>query len=265
MGDFHENFNGNTINEFTSDIKEYCPVSCYIVMTLTRHVILAADSRRRIFGEQGRARFERPILLDDARKLRRIGNYVWTTGVGLSSFHEKMQAGLKCIFRGFKGNQKLPLQELLTIEKQEALILESYRTTQNEALELMKSIGGSPVDPEEIFTDLVIAALSDNDIPVVARYRADESFKPKVFTGPGEILLPPPAGDESSYLGGEIMPVLRGTLELLAQTDPGNISNKAFEFLPPLMARIAKSLPDHVSASGDLVVIGPGETNWMVF
>jgi hypothetical protein len=95
------------------------------------------------------------------------------------------------------------------------------------------------------------------------QYRADEQFEPRIEIGPGKVLFPSVVdglSPERKIKGWLLMAV-----EWLKELKPESIEEKSLEILPPIMATIAEALPERVSASGDLVIIGPDGPRWSLF
>lgn len=238
-------------------------MSCYFVITLPQHIVLAADNRRRIFCKQDFTLFEKPVLLDDARKIHRINNNLFITGTGLSSFFLYVRRQLESVFGKFPRDDKQPLDDFLDLVMPSEMIMETYLTAQKEAFELMEAVGGNSSSVQDMVSDLLLAALVAEDIPVIIRYREEEGFRAEVSVGPGTVLFP--AFIDKLNVRQEMGEWLALIGERLVREKTDHIPERALELLTPVMSRIAGILPERVSASGDLIVMSPEGPRWALF
>ncbi len=240
-------------------------MSCWIALTLQRHVILVADSMRRVLGRRGDAPLTEPIRLEDARKLHRISEFLWVTGIGLGGFHEEAAHVVMDLVRMESGFQKASLADLEKVHVLGPAIRAAYASRLREALVLARELGGSPIDPEQILTDLLLGAMTREETPVLLRFDPREDTMPELLAGPGRWLISPDCANFCLDTGQEIQSALDGVMECLMSCEMDQIKSRAWDLLPPVMAMVARARPREVSPSGNLVIIGTHHASYQLF
>jgi len=241
-------------------------MSCYFAVTVSQHILLVADNRRRILGEYGQKPLPKPILLDDAKKLHRINSFFWITGVGLQGFLNQMINHFRTVFQAFRCPPQLPLATLLKLaDAWRKPVATGYEAAQRDAIVLARAIGGSPVDPATIQADLCVAALSEEKTPVLIHYSSDQSFQPEILLGPGEFICPRWPNSEDLSWEHHLRQRLEFILGVIMETSPDDLQTKSLEIFPPLMAWLARAMPEQISGCGDLVIVCPQGFRWLLF
>lgn len=238
-------------------------MSCYLAITLPGLIVLAADNRRRFFGQIGQKPFARPILLDDAKKLLRVCDGLWVTGVGLSQFAPMMASELKSKVNSVGGNKSLEAHvELLPTQDE---LAQAYDQLLTGAVELMEAIGDSPIDPRELVTDIVFATVAKDGQPLLLRASSESQFALEKYYGAGHTLISPFSSYSTSALENSLTDYLQGKIEQLLEVEEEELIEKSLTLFPPVMAHISKTFPERVSPTGDLLLVGPRHTRWLLF
>lgn len=240
-------------------------MSCWIALTLPRHVVLVSDSMRRVFGRRGDAPFAKPIRLEDAQKLHRVGEFLWVTGIGLAGFHEEAAHAVRNAIHMESPTHKASLVDLEKAHVLGPAIRGAYASRLKEALDLKREIGGSLTDPGQILTDFLLGAMTREEIPVLLRFVVREETMPELVAGPGQWLISSDFPDRCRGTGQEIKAALDGVIQYLMGCELNQIDRKAWDLLPSIMAMVARARPSEVSPSGDLVVIGTDRASYHLF
>lgn len=241
-------------------------MSCYLVSTLPRHLVLVADNRRRVLGKLGRKAFRRPLFIDDARKLLPISPFFWITGIGLSEFAPRVASDIRARFEDIGpkdyGDSWRDHWQLIPSQRE---LSEIYHALLLQALDLAETIGGSPIRPDEITTDIVFAAFSSNRKPFLARASSNDQFKVETYRGPGHTLISPFGPGNPSPFEDSIKDWIETEMLQIHDGEEEEIIRSCLELFPAIMKRISSRFPERISPNGDLVVVGPGGRKWVLF
>lgn len=243
-------------------------MSCYLALALPQQIILATDSLRRIWNTEGGGALSKPILLEDARKLHHISESCWVTGIGISGFHLVAAEAVKDFFAVSHRRQKLTLGEVQKAVQLREAFVEAHGLILCRLEEREHPRGENVPDPRSIPTDLLLAVLTWEGVPVLVRFSSGDGFLPHMLTGSGNFAHSSFSADgyhSSSSLDLRIGEYLRVALEQLSPLQPEAREKAADRLIPGLMAMIAKDRPGRVSASGDMVVINPAGARWSLF
>lgn len=238
-------------------------MSCYLAITLFDHIILAADNRRRIFGKIGQKPFAKPILLDDTKKLLSVCDGLWVTGVGLSQFTPLIVDNLKQKIRPLsKDHPPDAYVELLPGQEE---LRRAYDQLLEEAVHLRETLGDGCIDPRDITTDIVFAAVTNGGLPFLMRASSASQFIPETFSGTGHTLISPFGPASAAPLEASLTQYLQGTIEQLLAADEEELIHKSLTLLPPVVAHVSRTFPERVSPTGDLLLVGPRRKRWLLF
>jgi len=240
-------------------------MSCYIALTLPRHVIVAADSLRRIWGKSDSGPFSKPILLDDARKLHPLSDFCWITGIGISGFHRTAADHIKAFLGVSHRSARFSTMQLQKGTHLRKVLVRTYEQFMEEAVDLERAIGGSLLDPRRVQTDLLLAAISAEDAPVLVHFSSSDAFTPGMVMGSGQTACSPLSSEGHSLLEVRVREYLQVAAEQLMHRDSKSLEKGAYSIFPAIMAMIAEARPGMVSASGDMVIIGPTGTQRSLF
>lgn len=240
-------------------------MSCWIALTLPRHVIMVSDSMRRVFGRRGDAPFREPIRLEDAKKLHRVGEFLWVTGIGLAGFHQEAAHAVRGAIQMESGSHKASMADLEKVRVLGPAIGAAYTSRLKEALALARELGGSLVDPAQIPTDFLLGAMTRESIPVLLRVFPQEAAMPKLLTGPGQCLISSDFPTLRRDTGQEIKEALDVVIQCLMGCELNQVDRRAWDLLPSVMAMVARARPGETSPSGDLVVIGTDRASYHLF
>jgi len=232
-------------------------VSFYMAFTVPGHCLLAADNRRRIFGLGGTA-FERPVTGRDANKLRSIGRGFWSTGVGWTRFQAECDALLRARFERLPEVSQPGLSQLKQVFPDPEDIFRMHRETVSALTAAARELGTVSLDVEAVGCDLLVAGVAAGGLPVLARWSFEDRFRLHIHEGPGFLAAAPLGIME--YDAGEAgvwKRRLEGLLGVLAAAEPARLLDTALQIIPPVMEGLARWRPERMSASGDLVLIGP--------
>lgn len=238
-------------------------MSCYLAITLPDHIILAADNRRRIFGKIGQKPFAKPILLDDAKKLLGVCDGLWVTGVGLSQFAPMIVSELKRKVRSLSKNS--PLDAYVELLPGQEELLRAYDRLLTEAVNLWETLGDSPIDPRDITTDIVFAAVTKDSQPLLMRANSASQFALETFSGTGHTLISPFGSHNSSTFESSLTNYMQDNIEQLLEANEEELIHRSLILFPPVMAHISRTFPERVSPTGDLLLVGPQRKRWMLF
>lgn len=238
-------------------------MSCYFALTLTDHIILAADNRRRIFGKIGQKPFARPILLDDAKKLLGVCDGLWVTGIGLSQFAPTIVSELKQ--KSHSLSRESSQEAYVALLPSQEQMLTAYDQLLAEAIHLQETIGGSPVDPRDVATDIVFAALCQGSSPLLMRASSRSDFSLEGFSGAGHALVSPFGSSKPSELENDLTTYLQGKINALLDADEEELIHQSLTLFPPVMAHISRTFPERVSPTGDMLLIGRQSKRWLLF
>lgn len=240
-------------------------MSYYFAITLPCGILLLADNRRRIHGEVGKDPFKDAILLDDAKKLRRLDDFFWATGVGLSHFHSTAMDEIRKTFSVGEGGRRVSLKSLPDVADIKGTVSRCYQKALSESVEAAKSLGGCPVDPREVYCDILLAVLTQDGLPLLIECSMDRDFDPRLAVGPGHFCFPSLPGLRSSTLEGKVRWALEYVSDQLSGVPAMSVSEKALKALPPILAVVADALPREVSSCGDLVMVDSRGFKWFLF
>jgi hypothetical protein len=224
-----------------------------------------ADNMRRVLGKLGDKPFTKPIRLEDARKFHRVSDFLWVTGTGFSGFPGEAAGELRRFHGVSAGAGRLSHQVMGDFRDFGLVLRCTHQRFQEEALELERAIGGSPVDVSRNGAEILLAGLTLEDDPLLVRFSSMNDFLPEVHRGGAQVVFSRLSSRANPQLDLELEAYLENALDQLKGVEPERIADRAWSILPPIMAAISRARPDEVSASGDLLTISPGGSLWMLF
>ncbi|SMC16663.1 hypothetical protein SAMN02746041_00133 [Desulfacinum hydrothermale DSM 13146] len=238
-------------------------MSFYCALSLSRCLVLAADNKRRILefgGRTGSGTAVQPVTLSDAKKIHAVAGGWWMTGVGLADFHRGVRremAGLADKWAPGKDAVRALLAHL-----------EDGRRVADRWERLAGDPGmDRPAEVEAAFRpanqEVVLARFDAQQGACLVRFCGREGFRTRVYQGPGPILF---AGDqEKGEDSGEVSRYLAGLLGRLGDLSAEAVADASWERIPPLFRWLSARRPDHVGATGDLVVLWEKGSRWLLF
>ncbi|MEJ5347280.1 MAG: hypothetical protein WHS46_01135 [Desulfosoma sp.] len=242
-------------------------MSFYIYLTTAQTIVLAADNRKQVWtvraGLEGSPRME-GLTSWNARKIHAVGFGWWMTGTGLSPFLAKVRNHARNLLeeKAREDRSSLEVTKILTVESGSL-----QRLFEETVFELTQKMRGGVEKPEmlENLQEIVFAGFDEAAKPVVLRARSVETFSFEVQTGAGILGFTGEMGVWQETVIQAIHGFLADVLRDLLSRPATEVGHRAWNLVPSLFQRMARSFPEKLSACGDLVLIVPSGHQWFLF
>jgi len=240
-------------------------LSCFFALTTRDRIYVVADNRRRIFGRPGEKAFDQAVLLDDARKIRRVSNSLWVAGTGLHEFLVRVVEEIRGSWISWAGREELFWKDLLAPRTWEERCRKIHREAVTECRRAWERTEAGSWDPGESRAEVLFASLSPDHAPVLIHGQSREDFVLSRQHGPGKVIVSSLSSTGNGFPDRELSAGLEWVAGELFKSDPLDEIRRAYDLLPPFLEFVSGILPREVSACGDLVVIRPGGYEWLLF